>query len=99
MSANEFGNYMAGYMGTYHLGDFGNISMRAFGNIFENIKQNKGYSPFEGDDPLSIRDINRGRDDALLEKYEDYVGTFEAVSEAVKGKLVEIFANLGFVYF
>ena len=59
---SEFGNYMAGYLGTYHYGPGGYLGMRGMGNLFETDFRNLIW----GDCDDSIRDINRGRRDAIL---------------------------------
>jgi RHS repeat-associated protein len=64
LTATEFGNYLGGYLGTYHMGMAGYLGMRAAGNWYAN----PGWRPsnfLTGDDTLSIRDIDRGANDAL----------------------------------
>jgi RHS repeat-associated protein len=62
LTASEFGNYMAGYLGTYKFGIGGYYATRAGGNFFGSTDKT---SIFSGDDPDSIRDINRGADDGF----------------------------------
>jgi len=64
LTASEFGNYMAGYLGMYKLGIGGYLGVRAGGNFLGNTQN---ISIFSGDDPDSIRDINRGAGDALTD--------------------------------
>ena len=62
VTSSEFGNYMAGYLGTYNLHVPGYLGVRACGNYYA------GGNPFSGDDPGSIKYIDRGADDALKDK-------------------------------
>ncbi|AQT69166.1 hypothetical protein STSP2_02353 [Anaerohalosphaera lusitana] len=66
MSANEFGNYIAGYAGVYHLGYGGWIGMRLAGNFYAN--QGRFW---EREDEESIRDIDSGAGDAWGDRLED----------------------------
>ena len=86
LSSGEFGNYIAGYMGSYHLGDIGYIAMRAMGNSYENSKYNLWYcfNVFWGDDESSIRYIDLGYDDGVRQKYKDYAETGEAIASAIE---------------
>jgi RHS repeat-associated protein len=90
MSSSSFGNYMAGYMGTYHAGDLGYFGARAVGNSLENARASgkwwHGYNIFWGDDEDSIRDINRGNEDAEAQKYKDYAETGKAIADIVKSE-------------
>ncbi len=86
MNASEFANYMAGYMGAYHMGDFGFLSMRTMGNLYENQENYSWYdprslNPFSGDCEDSKRDINRGYEDGVNRKYQDYKETGQAAKE------------------
>jgi RHS repeat-associated protein len=67
VAADEFGNYIAGYMGRKCLGLFGYLSMRA-GGIFYGWGENRGSDePWKiWDDEGSIKRINAGDKDATV---------------------------------
>jgi len=77
LRGSEFGNYLAGYLGQYHWGAAGYLGMRAGGHWYAYFEDYGGKVKFavlgkEGsgplyilDDPASVRDLRRGRADAI----------------------------------
>ena len=72
MSATEFTNYFAGYLGGYHGSALGWLGMRAFGNMYENGNLNF----ISGDCQNSVRDINNGAYDGIRRRRSDVKETF-----------------------
>ncbi len=75
LTASQFGNYMAGYMGAYHGGILGYWGARVAGNAYGG-----GGPPwfFSGDDARSIQDIKHGSRDGLRRKTKDIRDSIKA---------------------